>query len=480
MGCQPPEGCHFDVAKAASICDYIEGLKHTKGAWARPDPENPQKAYIKLEPWQKWMLIIPFGFIRPDGARLIRTCYWEVARKNAKSTTSAGVALYLLEEDGEPGAEVYSAATTREQASIVFQQARQQEILTPHPGVQVLAHRLEVTDKTHPAFGGTFKALHAEGSTMDGLNIHAAINDELHAWKRRDVYEVIETATGSRDQSLIWNITTAGVNYDGVCYDTRGYLCQLLDGVLDDPTFWGNIWTIDKGDDWRDREVWVKANPNMNVSVYELDLERKAKKAEAITAEQSAFMNKHLNVWTNAADAWMNMSKWEACGDSSLKIEDFIGEECWTGADLASKNDMASLAILFRRQIDGVDHIYHFVRNYLPERAVMESANAGHYDGWVRSGHLIVTPGVVLDVERIEQDTLDIHAKHPIRECCFDPMHNATQYGVNMQAAGLSTVEVRPHRAELLGADEVHGSQGPRRGMAPPLRSLPHVADLQR
>ena len=279
----PVVGGTFSIEKACAPCAFIERLKHTKGAWARGGQT------IDLEPWQCWTLIVPFGFLTSAGLRIIRTVYLEVARKNAKSTLSSGVALYLLTADDEPGAEVYSAATTREQASIVFAQARQQEMLTPHDGVQVLAHRLEVTDKAHPSFGGVFRALHAEGSTMDGLNISAAVNDELHAWKRRDVYEVIETATGSRDQSLIWNITTAGVALDGVCYDTRGYLIQILDGTLDDPTFWGNIWTIDKTDDWRDPEVWAKANPNLNVSVYEMDLVRKAKKAESITAEQSAF-----------------------------------------------------------------------------------------------------------------------------------------------------------------------------------------------
>ena len=140
----------------------------------------------------------------------------------------------------------------------------------------------------------------------------------------------------------------------------------------------------------------------------------------------------------------MNMTKWEACGDSSLQISDFIGEECWTGADLASKNDLACLAVLFRRRIAGVDHIYQFVRHYLPEQAVIDSANAGHYDGWVRSGYLTVTPGVVLDVDKIEDDVEAINQDHPIRECCFDPMHNATQFGVDLQGKGFNMVEVRP------------------------------------
>ena len=413
----PPEGVFFDVNAANHICEFISGLKHIKGEWAKSTPEHPGGRNIHLEDWQCWMLIIPFGFKYLDtGYRVIRQVYYEIARKNAKSTIAAGVALYLQQEDDEPGAEVYSAATSRDQASIIFKVAKAQEIKSPHDGVSVLAHSLEVTDKTHPAFGSLLKALSSEGSTMDGLNIHGAINDELHAWTRRDTYEVIETATGSRTQPMIWNVTTSGTNFEGICIDTRAYMVQLLEGTLEDIAFWGCIWTIDKKDDWQDRSCWIKANPNLGVSVYEMDMETLARKASAIVKNQTAFMNKRLNVWTNAAESWMNMMKWEACGDKSLKLEDFAGMDCWVGGDFASKSDLASLGFVFPVMEDGQMHFYNFVRNYLPEAAVKDAVNAGHYDGWQRAGWLTVTPGTVLDIDIIEEDTIKYGDMFNIRE----------------------------------------------------------------
>jgi Phage terminase-like protein, large subunit len=226
-------------------------MPHIKGEWAgRP---------IALEAWQIFILTAVFGWYRKTGRRRFRTVYIEVPRKNAKSTLSSGVALYMLTADAEPGAEIYSAATTRDQARIVFDDARKMAAMEPgfrqRYGVHVLAHSIyEVLN------GGKFAPLSAEGSTLDGLNIHFAVVDELHAHKTRAVYDVLETATGARAQSLIWNITTAGSDRAGICYEQRTYVTALLNTVLhrhdglgypikgsrgEDDTYFGIIYTID-------------------------------------------------------------------------------------------------------------------------------------------------------------------------------------------------------------------------------------------
>jgi len=453
------EGYFFDCDAAQDVIDHIEGLKHTKGAWAR------KNLYLKLEDWQCYMLIVPFGWKTIDTKlRRFRTCYWEVARKNAKSTVAGGVANYLFTEDDEPGAEVYTCAVGRDQAKLVFGMARAQELKTRHTGVSVYTHHMSILDENHPSFGAIMKPLHSEDSSLDGLSTSAAINDELHAWgnAQRLVYDVIETSTGSREQPLIWNITTAGTNVEGVCYEQRSYLVKVLNGSLDDPTFCGCIWTIDKGDEekaFTDETIWRKANPNFNVSVYPLDMQRLAKQAQAIPSKQSAFLTKRCNVWTNAAEAWMDMIQWAACGDSKLRLEDFRGQDCWIGTDLSSRRDLSAQGIVFRDTVGGKDHFYNFSRSYLPEKALQDPTNGGHYDGWHREGRLLTTPGATLDVDKIESDTCrkiaDRHGIDPeggesldemfnIRELPFDPMHNSTQFGVHMQAEGFICPEVRP------------------------------------
>ncbi len=439
-------GYVFDPDKAEAVCRSISKLPHVKGEWAA------RRELIRLEPWQAFGLTTVFGWVHPEdvhdrdgvllaraGQRRFRTAYEEVPRKNAKTTIAAGVGLYMTREDGEAGAEVYSNATTRNQARIVFDLARAMAQRST-AGWDVRAHviaDLETASK--------FAPLHAQGETLDGYNIHCAINDEVHAWKRRSVYEVIETATGARRQPLMFNITTAGNNLDGICYDLRAYTIRLLSGTITDESFFGIIYTIDQDEieHWQDRRVWKKANPNWGVSVYPMDIESLARKAVEVISEQNAFLTKRLNVWVNAAVAWMNMVHWHRGFDPRLKIEDFTGEPCWAGIDLASKIDVNSLAVVFKREIAGVVHHYVFMKHWLPEAAIAED-RFGQYDGWVRSGHITKTPGNVIDVDVIEEHTKEIATAHQVQELGVDPGHNSTQYAVHMAEAGLTVVDVRP------------------------------------
>jgi len=426
---------YFNTASAERACRYIENLPHIKGEWAK------RRELLVLEPWQCFIVCNVFGWLLvADDTRRFRMAYIEVARKNAKSTLAAAIGLYMLDEDGEAGAEVYSAATTRNQAKIVFGVAQEMARRTPELPLEVRAHNIARTD-----MASKFEALHAQGETLDGHNIHCAINDELHAWKNRAVYDVLETATGSRVQPLMFNITTAGNDTSGVCYDVRRYCVRLLEGHAEDDSVFALIYTLDKNDDWSDREVWPKANPNYEVSVYPLDLEALCRKATEVVSQQNAFLTKRMNVWVNAAEAWMNMRQFEACFDSTLDLADFEKEQTWAGIDLASKIDVSSQAQIFAREIDGQDHLFCFMRHWLPEAAVEEDPN-GVYDGWVRGGHIRTTPGNVIDVDRIESDTLEEVAAPFDLEClAIDPGHNSTQYGVHMaQELGPIVIDVRP------------------------------------
>lgn len=422
-------GYTFDEAKANRVCAFVELLPHIKGEWARA------KRLLEIEPWQIFILTTIFGWVDSLGYRRFKTVYTEIPRKNAKSTLSSGVALYLLAADGEEGAEIYSAATTRDQARIVWQDAKRMAErtagLSKHFGVETAAHSVHVT-KT----ASWFKALSRDqGGNLDGLNTHGCIIDELHAHKTREIFDVIETSTGARRQPLLWLITTAGFNRAGICYEQRAYTIKFLNGVSVDEEYFGIIYTIDDDDDWTDPEVWQKANPNWGVSVNPEDIRRKARKAVEMVAAQNNFLTKHLNMWVNADTAWMDMRAWARCGQTELMLEDFTGCECFVACDLASKKDIASVAILFQKS----NLYYLFVKNYLNSDAIENSTNS-QYMGWARENWLIETDGNITDYEVIEDDLKELAKNYDVKEIAFDPFQ-ASYIGQRLAKEGIPIVD---------------------------------------
>lgn len=351
------------------------------------------------------------------------------------SSLSSGVALYLLCCDQEGGPEVYSAATTRDQARIVWDDAKRMVDRCPelreYFGVQTSAHAVFV-----PNNAGVLKALaRDQGGNLDGLNIHGAIVDELHAHKTREVWDVLETATGARTQPLIWGITTAGFNRTGICYEQRAYSIKILDRVHIDEEYFGIIYTIDEGMDWTDPATWSCANPNWGVSVSPEDIARKARKAMEMAAATNNFLTKHLNIWVNADTSWMNMRLWDACADPNLKPEDFAGERCWIGIDLATKKDLAVYMKLFVKE----GKYYLFGKYYLPEDAA-EEGNSSHYQGWERQGILTLTPGASTDFEYIENDLKEDAAMFDIQNVGYDSWQ-ANYFAKRLMNEGLPMIE---------------------------------------
>ena len=417
----------FSIEHANRICLFIELLTHIKGEWAGQP--------IKLEPWQVFILTTVFGWVDNNGLRRFKTAYTEIPRKNAKSTLSSGIALYLLGMDGEGGAEVYSAATTRDQARIVFQDAKrmvERSAGLKKRGFDTTAHAI-----FQESTASSMKALaRDQGGNLDGLNVHAAIVDELHAHKVRDVWDVLETATGARRQPLLWAITTAGFNRAGICYEQRAYTLKLLNGAATDDEYFGIIFTADEGDDWAEESTWIKANPNWGVSVNPDDIRRKARKAMEMAAAQNNFLTKHLNVWVNADTAWMDMRAWDDCRQD-IELEQFAGCDAWLAVDLASKTDIASIAILIEK--DGQHAL--FVKNYLNEDACEDGRNS-QYTGWAREDRLITTPGNVTDFAYIEDDIKTLASLLNVQDVAFDPWQ--AQYLMQrLTEEGLPVVEYR-------------------------------------
>lgn len=421
-------GYTFDHDRANRVCNFIENLPHIKGKWGRGG------GLIKLEPWQCFMLTTLFGWVDSEGNRRYKTAYIEVPRKNAKSTIASAVGLYCLCDDDEQGAEVFAAAAHHDQAREVFDVANKMvnkaEPLRDWFGVVAQKHSIFIEETA-----SSFRALSSDkGGSQDGHGAHCALIDELHAHKTRDMFDALDQSTGSREQPLIFIITTAGSNRAGICYEQRAYILKVLQG-LDEPEIFGIVYTIDDDDDWADESSWIKANPNWGVSVIKGDLRRQARKAMEMASAQNTFLTKRLNVWVNADTAWMDMRAWDACGDPSLSIDDFKGDACIAAFDLATKIDFAAKARLFKRD----EKYYVFMTFYLPEDRI-ESASNSQYQGWARDGRIVATDGNTIDIDLIEDGAREDAGRFQLTHVQYDPWQ-ATQFANHLVKDGLPMLE---------------------------------------
>jgi len=420
----------FDKDRAEHVCKFLELLPHVKGRWKSKN--------IELEDWQCFQFTTIFGWVDVDGHRRFRTAYTEVPRKNAKTTCSAGVGLYMLSADGESGAEVYSTAVTRDQARISFdiaaRMAAKTSGLRDRFGVEVQTHNLYV-----PSTGSVFRPLASDADSLDGLNIHCAIVDELHAHKSRKVFDAIDTATGSRRQALKWIITTAGSDKNGVCYEQRKYVTEVLLGHVHDERYWGIVYSIDPEDDWTTVEAQRKANPNYGVSVLPDDIATGCGQALVNPQTQNNFKTKRLNVWVSVGTSYFNALSWEQLCKQPIVEADYEGCPCWFALDLASKWDVAAFMRLYER---GPGQWAIFGSYYLPEDSVAPGMpNYEFYSEWAKAGFLTLTPGQITDYDFIERDLLEWNQRALPAEVCYDP-YQATQLATRMGSEGLLMVEI--------------------------------------
>ncbi|MGY0794256.1 terminase large subunit [Azospirillum argentinense] len=424
----------FDAWHGNDVCDFIEKLPHIEGEW---DTDT-----ITLEPAQIFWLVVIFGWRRrSDHRRRFTNVYIEVARKNAKSTLTAGVVLYSFCCENEPAPYVFIGATTGAQAQKVFHPARMMAAKTPDL-CEAFGLRVWAKSITEPG-GGYIQTVNSKASTQDGHNPHVGVLDELHAHRDRSLHDVMRSAFGARKSPLFWKITTAGYNTNGVCFEQRRLVTKILEGVRVADHYFGIIYTLDTADDYGDGrpddnpfdpKVWIKANPLLGVSVQVDELRGFAIEAQASPESEGEFKTKRLNFWLNAASAWLNMAKWHACADPTLTWDDFAGLECWIGADLADKDDIAAL-VLCAYDADGrllVKPLF-----YLPEAVL---ANASHAEGddevpyrtWTKEKHIILTPGDWIDHTMIERQIRDWMERFDVKRVVFDQFAAAQAMAVRL------------------------------------------------
>lgn len=415
---------YFDPWHANDVCDFIEKLPHIEGVWEKPT--------IVLEPAQIFILTTVFGWRHKDtGFRRFTMVYEEVARKNAKSTKTAGVSLYCLTCENEVGPQVLTVATTFDQAKKVFHPAKRMVEKTPELqeafGITPWAKSITCDEN-----GGYMQPLHAKSKSQDGHNPHLVTLDEFHAHKDRGLFDVMRSAFGSRKQPLMWAITTAGPNIHGPCYEERTFATKVLEGTFPAEHYFAIIFTLDRaedygddrkiGDDPFDETKWIKANPLLGTAVQLPELRQYAIEAQGNPAALGEFQTKRLNIWSGALSAWLNVAQWVACGDETLSLDDFAGLDCYIGADLSNVDDMSAIILA---AIDGEGRL--LVKSWLfcPEARLSWTDNSVKQvtellQRWADDGHLTVTEGDFIDHRKIEDLIRDLKEKLAARKATFD------------------------------------------------------------
>ena len=421
-------GLHFDRAAAEHVVQFFGFLRHSKGEWAG-DP-------FELAPWQQFMLWALFGWKRADGLRRFRIAYIEVPRKNGKTTIVAGLGLYLLTADGEPGAEVYSAATKRDQAKLSWSEAVR--MVGASAALSNMVQHWKSSDNLSvEATASRFMPLGADADTMDGLNIHAGLIDELHAHRTRAVVDVLHTATGARRQPLIVEITTAGFDQESICYEHYTYSRQVLAGTAEDDTWFAFIAEADEGDDWMDPVTWAKANPNLGISVKVDDLHRKCEQAQKMPAQQNAFRRLHLDQWTQQSDRWIDLTLWDA-NNRGVDAEELVGRECYGGLDLSSVSDLTAWVMAFPT-VEDPEQVDVLARFWCPQSRLEDGTNKyqAQYLAWAREGWLEVTPGNAVDYGFIKQAVLEDAERYALRNVNVDRLFQGYQVSMELQDEGM-------------------------------------------
>lgn len=434
---------YFDEQAAEVVVRFFERLlHHSKGEWAG-------QPFI-LEDWQKDEIIRPlFGWKRmDDGTRRYRKAYIEIPRKNGKSTMAAGIALFLLFADEEPGAEVYSAAADRDQAGIVFEEAKRMV-----EAASQLDQLAEVYKRSIvvPGTMSVYRVLSADVKTKHGLNAHGVVFDELHAQPTRDLWDTLITAIGARRQPLVVAITTAGFDRQSICWEQHEYARQVLKGIIEDPSYFAYMTAANQDDDWLDKEIWAKVNPNLGVTVKMDYLRNEARVAQQTPAYQNTFRRLHLNQWTQQETRWLSLDAWDAC-DAPFDSKLLEGAPCYGGLDLASSSDIASFVLCFPSEPGELERYAWVPFFWIPEENMVERARKDRvpYDAWVRDGLIMSTEGNVIDYAYIIRDIEDLGERYNIREIAFDRW-GAFQVSQALEGAGFTMVGFGQGFASMAG-----------------------------
>lgn len=426
-----PDGeYYYDPEAAEKPIEFCESmLVHVKG--------GPANQPFILSDWQKDFVRTIFGWKRvKDEYRRYRAGYLEVPRKNGKSTLAAFLGLYFLGCDGEQGAEIYLAASDRDQASLVYEVMAGMIRKSPY-----LKKKFRVLDSRKrilfPSSNSFISAIAADAASAHGYNSHFICFDELHAQPNRELHDVLSTSTGSRDQPFFLSITTAGHDRYSICRLEHDYAKKVCDGSVIDHTYLPVIFAANEEDDWTSEKTWKKANPNYDISINSDYLIKECKKAQEQPSYENTFKRLHLNIWTEQETRWIRMADFNQC---VAELPDLSGRECWAGLDLSSTLDLSSIVLAF--PVD--EKVYLIPYFWIPENnaAYKEKLDKVPYRQWAKDpkANLTMTPGDVIDYRFIEAKIIELSKQYDIQEIRFD-RYNSTEIVQNLMDESINMVQ---------------------------------------
>ena len=422
---------HYDKKKADRAVTFIENLCHTKGKWAG--------TRFWLLPWQEQLIRDIFGIVKADGNRQFRTAFVEICKKVGKSELAAAIALYLLYADNEPSAEVYGAAADRQQASIVFDVAKQMVEMSP---ALMKRSKLMAATKRIVNYGnaGYYQVLSAEVGGKHGFSVSGLVFDEIHTQPNRQLYDVLtKGSSDARQNPLHFIITTAGNDRHSIAYELHTKAVDILEGRRVDPTFYPVVYGLKDDEDWEDEANWYKVNPSLG---YTVDIERLRdayREAKQNPADEITFKWLRMNMWVSSTTAWIPDAIYMR-GNEPIDMDALEGRDCYAGLDLSSTGDITALVLMFPpRNMDEKYIVLPFF--WVPEDTIPRrvKANSVPYDVWEKQGHILATEGNVIHYDFIETFIYDLAEKYHILEIAVDRW-NATQMIQNLEGEGFTIV----------------------------------------
>lgn len=422
---------HYDKKKADRAVTFIENLCHTKGKWAG--------TRFWLLPWQEQLIRDIFGIVKADGNRQFRTAFVEICKKVGKSELAAAIALYLLYADNEPSAEVYGAAADRQQASIVFDVARQMVEMSP---ALMKRSKLMSATKRIVNYGnaGFYQVLSAEVGSKHGFSISGLVFDEIHTQPNRQLYDVLtKYSSDARQNPLHFIITTAGNDRHSIAFELHTKAVDILEGRRVDPTFYPVVYGLKDDEDWEDEANWYKVNPSLG---YTVDIERLRdayREAKQNPADEITFKWLRMNMWVSSTTSWIPDAIFMK-GNEPIDMRLLEGRDCYAGLDLSSTGDITALVLIFppRKSDEKYILVPYF---WVPEETIPQrvKANSVPYDVWEKQGDLLATEGNVIHYDFIEKFICDLGEKYHILEIAVDRW-NATHMIQNLEDAGFTMV----------------------------------------
>jgi phage terminase large subunit-like protein len=418
------EGCRFDYDAARLYIDFIEECcTFTQGA-------RTGQLFV-MEDWERAIVANLFGWKRPDGSRRYRECLLFVARGNGKSELAAAIICAVLYLDEEPGAQLYSAASKRDQTHFIFNPCKTMIRACPQMNdrAQIFKNSIVVGDRS-------YKCISREATSEHGGSTHFAVIDELHAQPDRDLVDVLYTSTIKRSNPIILYVTTSDFDRPGsICNEKHDYACKVRDGVLPDVAFLPAIFEAEITDDWTDPETWRKANPNLGVSIRREDLAKLCQKAQDVPSFLNTFKRLHLNIRTETAVCWLPMETWDAC-PGLARWDEFEGQECYCGLDLSTTTDISAFAMVFPQDAGRYAVLCRF---WIPEENAhqREKRDRVPYQTWARQGWITTTPGNSIDYDVIRRDIGELGKRFNIREIAADRW-NSTQLIQQLEGDGFT------------------------------------------